>query len=161
MTPALIHGEVSRTGLGALEVTADESTPQYNNKMDSEDTAHLSNGTLKTEHVASPPKARKLNEPEFQTETRLPASTRLRKMLTETDDLIVCPGVYDGLSARIALDVGFDALCMTGAGTTTSRLGQPDLGIAQLADMRANAEMIGSLNPDVPLVADMDTGGHF
>jgi len=33
-------------------------------------------------------------------------------MLTETDDLIVCPGVYDGLSARLALTVGFDALYM-------------------------------------------------
>jgi len=33
-------------------------------------------------------------------------------MLENTDDLIVCPGVYDGLSARIAINVGFDALYM-------------------------------------------------
>ena len=46
----------------------------------------------------------------------------------------------------------------TGAGTTASRLGQPDLGIAQLADMRANAEMIEGLDMQTPLIADMDTG---
>ncbi|KAL1614810.1 hypothetical protein SLS54_009467 [Diplodia seriata] len=40
------------------------------------------------------------------------ASTRLRKMLEETDDLIVAPGVYDGVSARAALEVGFNALYM-------------------------------------------------
>ncbi|KAL1638645.1 hypothetical protein SLS58_008763 [Diplodia intermedia] len=87
------------------------------------------------------------------------ASTKLRKMLEETDDLIVAPGVYDGVSARAALEVGFNALYMTGAGTTASRLGQPDLGIAHLHDMRANAEMIANLSPyGPPLIADMDTG---
>lgn len=46
----------------------------------------------------------------------------------------------------------------TGAGTTASRLGQPDLGIAHLSDMRANAEMIAGLDSTIPLIADMDTG---
>lgn len=39
-------------------------------------------------------------------------ATRLRRVLSTGHKLIVCPGVYDGLSARIALDVGFDALYM-------------------------------------------------
>lgn len=47
----------------------------------------------------------------------------------------------------------------TGAGTTASRLGQPDLGLAQLSDMRAHADMIANLDPyGTPLIADMDTG---
>ncbi|RDA95291.1 hypothetical protein CP533_3493 [Ophiocordyceps camponoti-saundersi (nom. inval.)] len=90
-----------------------------------------------------------------------PASgaTKLRKMLLETNELIVCPGVYDGLSARTAIELGFDALYMTGAGTTASRLGQPDLSIAQLHEMRENADMIANLDPfGPPLIADMDTG---
>jgi len=37
-------------------------------------------------------------------------------------------------------------------------LGQPDLGLAQLADMRANAEMIANLDVTTPLIADMDNG---
>ncbi|KAK4543117.1 hypothetical protein LTR36_005894 [Oleoguttula mirabilis] len=104
------------------------------------------------------PVSRRLQEPAFEQDRPMAASTKLRHVLADTDQLVVCPGVYDGLSARIALDVGFDALYMTGAGTTASRLGQPDLGIAQLADMRANAEMIAGLDPSVPLIADMDTG---
>lgn len=88
-----------------------------------------------------------------------PSSTRLRHMIKNNDHILVCPGVYDGLSARIALSVGFEGLYMTGAGTNASRLGMADLGIAHLHDMRTNAEMISNLKPDgPPVIADMDTG---
>ncbi|WYZ45317.1 hypothetical protein EsH8_VIII_000633 [Colletotrichum jinshuiense] len=86
------------------------------------------------------------------------AATRFRQRLKETDDLILLPGVYDGFSARIALDVGFDGLYMTGAGTSASKLGLPDLGYATLNDMREHAEMLANLDLSVPLVADADTG---
>ena len=93
------------------------------------------------------------------TDDHLPGSTKLRQLIEKSPRIIVCPGVYDGLSARIALDVGFDAMYMTGAGTTASRLGAADLGLAQLHDMRTNAEMIANLQSDgPPLIADMDTG---
>lgn len=91
----------------------------------------------------------------------IPASTRLRQIIAHSPDILVCPGVYDGLSARIAHAVGFEGLYMTGAGTTASCLGAADLGIAQLHDMRTNAEMIANLRPGgsgPPLIADMDTG---
>ncbi|KAJ5400070.1 hypothetical protein PENPOL_c001G04585 [Penicillium polonicum] len=89
----------------------------------------------------------------------IPAASKLRRMLKDTKELIVCPGVYDGLSARIALEVGFKGLYMTGAGTTASRLGMADLGLAHLHDMKTNAEMIANLDPfGPPLIADMDTG---
>lgn len=39
-------------------------------------------------------------------------ATKLKRRLEDTKDLIVCPGVYDGFSARIALSVGFDAMYM-------------------------------------------------
>ena len=39
-----------------------------------------------------------------------------------------------------------------------SRLGWADLGLATLNDMVANAEMLASLNPEVPLICDADTG---
>lgn len=39
-------------------------------------------------------------------------AAKLRQKLEETNDLIVCPGVYDGLSARIALNLGFEAMYM-------------------------------------------------
>ncbi|KAI8959030.1 putative carboxyphosphonoenolpyruvate mutase [Daldinia sp. FL1419] len=84
--------------------------------------------------------------------------SRLRAALSTPGNIVVSPGVYDGLTARIALGAGFDCLYMTGAGTTMSRLGMPDLGIATLNDMRDNAAMIASLDASVPLVADADTG---
>lgn len=39
------------------------------------------------------------------------AATKLRRAL-KGDDIIVAPGVYDGFSARIALETGFDAIYM-------------------------------------------------
>ncbi|KAK0617824.1 Pyruvate/Phosphoenolpyruvate kinase-like domain-containing protein [Bombardia bombarda] len=86
------------------------------------------------------------------------AAARLRELLARQDDIIVCPGVYDGLTARIALQQGFDCLYMTGAGTSLSRLGLPDLGLTTLPEMLANASTIASLSPSTPLIADADTG---
>ena len=40
------------------------------------------------------------------------AAARLRQLLVDREKLIVCPGVYDGLTARIALSFGFEALYM-------------------------------------------------
>lgn len=37
---------------------------------------------------------------------------KLRAMLAEKDKIVVCPGVFDGLTARIALDTGFECLYM-------------------------------------------------
>lgn len=45
-------------------------------------------------------------------QTQVNAATKLRKFLESSTDILVCPGVYDGFSARIALSVGFDALYM-------------------------------------------------
>jgi len=46
------------------------------------------------------------------TQIDLPGATRLKKMVQDSPDMIVCPGVYDGFSARIALSVGFSAMYM-------------------------------------------------
>ena len=86
------------------------------------------------------------------------AASRLREMLANKSKIIVAPGVYDGFTARIAVLEGFDCLYMTGAGTTVSRLGMPDLGVATMNDMRDNAAMIAGLDRTVPLIADADTG---
>lgn len=46
------------------------------------------------------------------TPTPMSGATKLQQKIRETNDLIVCPGVYDGLSARIALSLGFEAMYM-------------------------------------------------
>jgi methylisocitrate lyase len=42
----------------------------------------------------------------------IPAASKLRRMLQDTKEMIVCPGVYDGLSARIAMELGFKGMYM-------------------------------------------------
>ena len=84
------------------------------------------------------------------------APKRLRELM-KTEPLVWAPGVYDGYSARIANAVGFPALYMSGAGTTGSRLGLPDLGLITLTEMVENARNIASVS-DVPVIADADTG---
>lgn len=85
-------------------------------------------------------------------------AAKLRELLASPDKILVAPGVHDGLTARIALNAGFDALYMTGAGTAASRLGMPDLGLTTVDDMATNAGMIAGLDRDVPVIADADTG---
>ncbi|KAF7973058.1 hypothetical protein HWV62_16358 [Athelia sp. TMB] len=85
------------------------------------------------------------------------AATRLRQMLARPG-IVVAPGICDGISARCALEAGFDCLYQSGAATTASRLGQPDLAIATLNDFVGSAEMVCSLDPQVPVIADADTG---
>jgi 2,3-dimethylmalate lyase len=80
----------------------------------------------------------------------------LRSLLTGPDPL-VAPGAYDALSARLVEQAGFDAVYMTGFGTTASLIGRPDVGLLSGTEMVDNARRIVSA-VDVPVVADADTG---
>ncbi|KAK7039553.1 phosphoenolpyruvate pyruvate domain-containing protein [Favolaschia claudopus] len=84
-------------------------------------------------------------------------ATRLRQMLARPG-IIVAPGICDGISARCAREAGFECLYQSGAATTASRLGQPDLAIATLNDFSEAAEMVCGLDPTLPVIADADTG---
>ena len=84
------------------------------------------------------------------------APRRLRELM-KGSDLIWGPGVFDGISARVATAAGFPMLYMTGSGTSASRIGEPDLGITSLPEMIDNASTIASV-ADVPVIADADTG---
>jgi len=84
-------------------------------------------------------------------------ATRLRQMLARPG-IVVAPGICDGISARCALEAGFECLYQSGAATTASRLGIPDLAIATMNDFVQSAQMVCSLDPTVPVIADADTG---
>jgi len=85
-----------------------------------------------------------------------PRRAALRQSLAG-DRLIVAPGVYDMISARIADRFGFDALYMTGYGVTASHLGLPDAGLATATEMLDRVFQIAG-GTQTPLVADADTG---
>jgi 2,3-dimethylmalate lyase len=80
----------------------------------------------------------------------------LRSRLAKKD-LLVAPGVFDGISAKIADQMGFEALYMTGYGTVASHLGLPDAGIATYTDMVGRVAVIAN-GTRTPLIADGDTG---
>jgi len=81
---------------------------------------------------------------------------RLRRLVAARSPLVV-PGAYDGVSARLIEEAGFEAVYMTGYGTSAARLGLPDLGFAGLGDMVENVRQMAAA-VSIPLVADADTG---
>ena len=83
-------------------------------------------------------------------------STALRRMLDEPE-IIVLPGAYDALTARLAERAGFRACFTTGFGFAATVLGMPDFGLLTMSEtMERVRHVVRALS--VPLVADMDTG---
>jgi 2-methylisocitrate lyase-like PEP mutase family enzyme len=79
----------------------------------------------------------------------------LRKLLRQ-NKLLVVPGAFECISARMVEQAGFPAAYMTGAGTAAT-LGFPDYGLITMTEMIANAgRMVDVLK--IPLIADADTG---
>ncbi|MFA5065248.1 MAG: isocitrate lyase/PEP mutase family protein [Dehalococcoidia bacterium] len=70
---------------------------------------------------------------------------------------ILAPGVYDALTAKIVEAQGFDAVYMTGYGTSASMFGFPDIGLLTMTEMADNAARIADA-VEIPVIADADTG---
>ncbi len=76
--------------------------------------------------------------------------------LLRTEDMVVLPGAYDVITARLIERAGYQAVYMTGAGTAAIS-GYPDYGLATMSEMVQNASRItGAIN--IPLISDADTG---
>ena len=82
-------------------------------------------------------------------------TTALRKLI-ETGKTYLIPGVYDGLSARIAQAAGAELLYATGGGIARST-GIPDMGLFNPVQIVERLEQIVD-SVDVPVIADFDTG---
>jgi len=81
---------------------------------------------------------------------------KFRRLLAE-QQLLVLPGVYNALFARVMEEIGFPCLYMSGFSVATSMLGRPDLGMLGISEMAQQARLIAAA-VDVPLLADADTG---
>src|SRR5688500_1628755 len=84
------------------------------------------------------------------------ATARFRTLLSQPG-CIVAPGVADALAARRVALEGFDAVYMTGFGTSLTRLGMPDVGLLTASEMVDNASRIVDAS-GLPVIADADTG---
>src|SRR5690242_16211453 len=76
--------------------------------------------------------------------------------LMRRNGMVVAPGAYDCITARLIERAGFDAVYMTGAGTAAT-LGYPDFGLVTMSEMVGNAARIAAA-VELPVIADADTG---
>ena len=76
--------------------------------------------------------------------------------LLRRSDMVVAPGAYDCITAKLIAQAGFDAVYMTGAGTA-AMLGYPDFGLVTMSEMVDNARRIAAATV-LPVIADADTG---
>jgi 2-methylisocitrate lyase-like PEP mutase family enzyme len=82
-------------------------------------------------------------------------TARLRELLARPE-ILLAPGAYDGLTARLVEQSGYACAYMTGAGTAAAA-GYPDYGLITMTEMVDNAaRMARSIS--IPLIADADTG---
>jgi 2-methylisocitrate lyase-like PEP mutase family enzyme len=85
----------------------------------------------------------------------LSPAAQLRALMTEAG-MIVAPGAYDCIGARLAEQAGYHAVYMTGAGTAAA-LGYPDYGLITMSEMAENAGRLAAA-VTIPVIADADTG---
>ncbi|MEO1723299.1 MAG: isocitrate lyase/phosphoenolpyruvate mutase family protein [Pseudomonadota bacterium] len=73
------------------------------------------------------------------------------------DSILVAPGVYDGLTAALAAEAGFEALYLSGAAVAYTRLGRPDIGLTAMTEMADTMALIRD-RVGLPVIVDADTG---
>jgi 2-methylisocitrate lyase-like PEP mutase family enzyme len=72
-------------------------------------------------------------------------------------DVLIAPGVYDGLSALIAEQAGAEAVYLSGASIAYARFGRPDIGLVSMSEVAETIAVIRD-RMDLPIVVDADTG---
>lgn len=82
-------------------------------------------------------------------------TTRLREELAK--GMVVAPGCFDPLTARLAQLAGFSAVHLTGFGVEASQLAAPDLGLLSMSELVAHAARMTAAI-EIPILADIDTG---
>lgn len=72
-------------------------------------------------------------------------------------EILVVPGIYDALGARLVKQAGFQAAYLSGASLSYTRFGTPDVGLVTMSEV---AEAVSNIREraDIPLLVDADTG---
>ncbi|MBO6635946.1 isocitrate lyase/PEP mutase family protein [Parvibaculum sp.] len=78
--------------------------------------------------------------------------------LLSTPGILVAPGAYDALSAKLAAEAGAKVVYMTGFGVSGAAFGLPDIGLVSAAEMSERVRAIAGACAPVPLIADGDNG---
>lgn len=78
--------------------------------------------------------------------------------LLASPGIIIAPGAYDALSARLATQAGASVVYMTGFGVSGAGFGLPDIGLVSAAEMAERVRVIAASATPAPLIADGDNG---
>ncbi|HSE89773.1 MAG TPA: isocitrate lyase/PEP mutase family protein, partial [Candidatus Binatia bacterium] len=81
---------------------------------------------------------------------------QILKQLLKRDKLLVAPGSFDGLSARLVEEAGFEAAYLSG-GALARSMGIPDIGLVTMSEVIERAAQVVSA-VRIPVIADADTG---
>ena len=97
-----------------------------------------------------------LSHPRAQQGINVRPTKRFRDLI-EAEEILVLPGIFDALSARLAAEAGFQAVVGGGYAATASLIGAPDIGQLGLAEMADHYRRLAD-SVEVPILADADTG---
>jgi 2-methylisocitrate lyase-like PEP mutase family enzyme len=81
---------------------------------------------------------------------------QILKQLFKRNKLLVAPGCFDGLSARLVQEAGFEAAYLSG-GAVARSMGIPDIGLVTMSEAIERAAQVVSVIT-IPVIADADTG---
>lgn len=82
---------------------------------------------------------------------------RIRQILARGQPVLM-PGVYDALTARIAVQTGFEVIFTSGYSVSAAQLASPDFGLMTATEMIDIAQRVCDAEPKTPLIVDADTG---
>ena len=83
-------------------------------------------------------------------------SRQVLKQLLQRKTLLVAPGCFNGLSARLVEEAGFEAAYLSG-GAVARSMGNPDIGLVTMSESIERAvEVVSAIK--IPIIADADTG---
>jgi 2-methylisocitrate lyase-like PEP mutase family enzyme len=78
------------------------------------------------------------------------------RALLKRNKLLVAPGCFDGLSARLVQEAGFEAAYLSG-GAVARSMGIPDIGLVTMSEVIERAAQVTAV-VNIPVIADADTG---
>jgi 2-methylisocitrate lyase-like PEP mutase family enzyme len=84
------------------------------------------------------------------------AAKVLRGLLAD-DEIVVAPGCFNAMGARMIEKTGFSTVYVSGYGVSVNHVGRPDVGLATLSEMTDVAGKIASA-VRIPVICDADTG---
>lgn len=79
------------------------------------------------------------------------------RALLAAGEVLIAPGAFDCITARLVAVAGFSAVYVTGSGMSMSRLGAPDVGLMSFTEMADQVRRIADV-ANLPVIADADTG---